>query len=440
MNGTLVFEPLISSPLWLSLAVGAAALLAWYTIDCARRMGRRAAVRIALLMGLGLALPLVILLNPTWHDRVPPPEGKPLLTLLVDTSASMATADGSESQAADPAADSDADPAAGSATRFDQARRIAQSLAMKLADRYEVQLRTFASSAAAVEAPQLADIQPDGQFTDLAGGIAGLLENDRPQGQAIVLVSDGIQNVGGEGGVLEVAERARALAIPIFTKTVGGQAHVRDLAVDVPAPQDLAFVNQQVPIRVELDAQQLAGAVAHVVLTSDGKEIAHEDVTLTTDPTTPLEFRVSHEQSGVFRYEIAVTPLAGEVTEVNNNCTYVLRVIDEPIRVLLLEGKPYWDTKFLLRMLASDPSMELVSIVRLAEGRYLERKLDRPADDEETAERQTSVTGPGGDAAQGRVCASRSGGSSPTWPRCLPTRPGSIRSRSSAWGAMPNRI
>ncbi len=219
MNGTLVFEPLISSPLWLSLAVGAAALLAWYTIDCARRMGRRAAVRIALLMGLGLALPLVILLNPTWHDRVPPPEGKPLLTLLVDTSASMATADGSESQAAD----SDADPAAGSATRFDQARRIAQSLATKLADRYEVQLRTFASSAAAVEAPQLADIQPDGQFTDLAGGIAGLLENDRPQGQAIVLVSDGIQNVGGEGGVLEVAEPPGPWPFPFSPKPSAGR-------------------------------------------------------------------------------------------------------------------------------------------------------------------------------------------------------------------------
>ena len=57
--------------------------------------------RIAVLMGIALALPLTILLNPTWHDRVPPPAGKPLLTVLVDSSASMATHDSPDAGTAD---------------------------------------------------------------------------------------------------------------------------------------------------------------------------------------------------------------------------------------------------------------------------------------------------------------------------------------------------
>jgi hypothetical protein len=52
--------------------------------------------------------------------------------------------------------------------------------------------------------------------------------------------------------------------------------------------------------------------------------------------------------------------------------------VDEPIHVLLLEGKPYWDAKFLLRTLISDSSIEVDSIVRLAEGRFLRRTLSRP--------------------------------------------------------------
>ena len=38
------------------------------------------------------------------------------------------------------------------------------------------------------------------------------------------------------------------------------------------------------------------------------------------------------------------------------------RVIDTPIRVLVLEGKPYWDTKFLLRELSEDQFLKLVKL------------------------------------------------------------------------------
>ena len=83
-------------------------------------------------------------------------------------------------------------------------------------------------------------------------------------------------------------------------------------------------------------------------------------------------------------------PLPGEVTAANNNSPLVLRVVDQPVRVLLLEGKPYWDTKFLIRSLAADESIELTAVVQLAEGRLLERKIarhDKAADDQWTIEK-----------------------------------------------------
>ncbi|MEX0677957.1 MAG: hypothetical protein WD063_12825 [Pirellulales bacterium] len=359
---TLVLEPLIPIALWGSLALGAVALLSWYVVDCARRLGRPAAGRVAALMGLSVALPLFVLLNPTWHERIPPPAGKPVLTVLVDASASMATRD-----------------MADDGSRFDEARRIAEALAARLSDRFEIQLQTFSQASAAVEAGGLEKISPQGPFTDLTAALGGVLQSDRPQGQAVVLLSDGIHNVSGEAAVVTVAQRARALTVPIYAKTLGGLANVRDLAVEVHTPQDLAFVAQRIPIRVELVAQGLAGAVARVTLVDDEREVDRREVILAAEATAQLEFPLRHDKSGVFRYEVRVAPLEGEVTEVNNACTYVLRVVDEPIRVLLLEGKPYWDTKFLLRALGSDPSIELVSVVRMAEGRYLQRTLRRPA-------------------------------------------------------------
>ncbi|HXE55621.1 MAG TPA: hypothetical protein VN541_21535, partial [Tepidisphaeraceae bacterium] len=47
------------------------------------------------------------------------------------------------------------------------------------------------------------------------------------------------------------------------------------------------------------------------------------------------------------------------------------------IRVLVLEGKPYWDSKFLVRTLASVPAVELDSIVRISDGRFINRIVTR---------------------------------------------------------------
>src|SRR5688500_1726795 len=91
--GSVTFDLLIPGTLWLTLALAAAGLVAGY----ARRRpavmsNRRWAVTIAM-MTAGVALVLVILLNPTWVREVRPPPGKPLLTILVDSSSSMATPD-----------------------------------------------------------------------------------------------------------------------------------------------------------------------------------------------------------------------------------------------------------------------------------------------------------------------------------------------------------
>jgi hypothetical protein len=54
-----------------------------------------------------------------------------------------------------------------------------------------------------------------------------------------------------------------------------------------------------------------------------------------------------------------------------------LQVVTQPIRVLLLEGKPYWDSKFLMRTLMADPSIELDAIVRMSANRLHRRVLTR---------------------------------------------------------------
>src|SRR6185312_3404809 len=228
----MTFEPLIPPSLWLALAVIGAALLAWYAWRRPQVLSRRRWGIVIGLMAVALSLTLLILLNPIHVRAIPPPPGKPLLTVLVDGSASMATPD-----------------AGSGSTRYQQAGTIATGVASQLADQFDVRVRTFSGTTTAADARDLASHRPDGQTTDIGAALADNLVEERPQGQAVVLLSDGIQNVGnGADPVLNAVRRARALDVPIYTQTLGGTAGTMDLAVELRAAQDLAFAGQRVPV------------------------------------------------------------------------------------------------------------------------------------------------------------------------------------------------
>ena len=155
---------------------------------------------IVFLMAAGAAAVLFVLLNPTWLEPIPPPAGKPLLTVLADLSTSMATKD-----------------VPGDRTRWEQAARIAQELDREMSGRFDVQLRTFAATPAAADLAQLTSLQPAGDSTDMARALAESIAADRPQGQALVLVGDGGHNA--PGGVAKFAGRGA-------DRPVDGRSHL----------------------------------------------------------------------------------------------------------------------------------------------------------------------------------------------------------------------
>ena len=358
----LTFQPMIPPALWVLLTLACVGCWAWYgwrrPVDVSR--GRWWAI-----LGLtacGLAAVLIILLNPMWLERVLPPGGKPFLSVLVDASASMDTPD-----------------AAPGTTRFEAAQTLARGLAGALRDQLEIRTLVFAESTRPIDLEALPRIRPEGPVTDLAAAIAASLVEDRPQGQSIVLLSDGIHNADGQAArVLDSVRLARGLAAPIYTKTIGGAVEVRDLALDLVSQQELSFIGQRAQVVAQVRRRGLAAPEAAVVLSDEGRAVARRPAAFDAQGRAEARFDVQQPRPGLYRYEVRVEPAPGEVILANNVESFLLRVVDEPIRVLLLEGKPYWDAKFLLRTLSADPSVELDSVVQLSEGRFLRRTLSRP--------------------------------------------------------------
>ncbi|MEX0715142.1 MAG: hypothetical protein WD066_01075 [Planctomycetaceae bacterium] len=368
---SLTFQPQISTALWITLALGAAGLLVWYAVWRPEGVSRARWRGIVGLMAVGTAAVLVILLDPTWEEPVPPPAGKPLLTVLVDESASMAVRD------------------VDGRSRFEAAAAIAGRAAADLEGRFDVRLLRFAESVVPFD-PAAPPAEATGASTDLAAAIAGSLE-ERPQGQAMMVLGDGHHNApGGVRTLLDAARAAKAMDVPLYTITLGGDQVPGDLAIEVLRPQELSFVGQKVAVRTRVRQRGRLAASAAVTLVREEEVLERKTVEFNAADRSGIanvEFTVAQPESGLFRYDVRVEPIAGEITEANNSSPFLLRVVDEPVRVLVLEGKPYWDTKFLLRTLASDPSLEIDALIRLSDSRYARRSSTLAGD------RRTDVGG-----------------------------------------------
>lgn len=361
--GWLDWQPRVSLPLWLALAFVFAVVWVVYVV---RSKGVIPTARRTWVLGIMLiagSIPLILLLNPTWVQPLPPPEGRPLVTVLIDTSASMDVAD------------TEGD----TATRLERARALADKVTAAFDDSFEKRLVTF--DAAARGASDKAETPSElGKRTDLATAIAMAAQSDRPRGQAVVLISDGIHNVGPTRRAVAAAQAARSRGAPVFPISVAKSVVVKNLSLESDAGSRLAFVDQPVQLSAKIVSRGFDPAPVEVVLSRNGEDIETQRVILKTDDTQEVSFMATPDAPGLYRYSVQVGELPGEATKDDNRLSLLVRVIDSPIGVLLLEGKPYWDSKFLARNLSADPSIELESLVMLREDRFMHRTqvFDQP--------------------------------------------------------------
>jgi hypothetical protein len=378
-------QPIIPLAVWAPIVVLAVVALYFYAKALRNRLASRRWRTVLSLTVLVLAAQLLIILNPTWVAEVPPPPGKPTLTVLVDSSVSMNVEDQVVSDS-------------NSVSRFARALEIAQSFDAELTEKYNVHFRTFDVSDRSVRSVDaLRKSTATGKGTDLVVAMENAVRDDT-NGQAILLLTDGAHNGVGDGSELRrVAEKARALATPVFSVALGSDEGVNDLQVRARVSQETAFVNQVIPLIADVQQRGDLTRQVDVELVLDGDIVDSKTVAVEPNLSAQVSFDVEHSQTNAFRYEIRVPPLSTEATAVNNRSVVMLRVIDEPTRVLLLEGKPYWDTKFLMRTLASDASIALTSVIRMTDNRYVERRMVRDipskpdSSDSDTSTSETST-------------------------------------------------
>jgi hypothetical protein len=236
----------------------------------------------------------------------------------------------------------------------------AKSFLEPLAQKYDLRCYAFSRELSPLPLdpahPELPE-QPaqGGGSTYLGDAVAGALNEAAGRPIAgIVLFSDG-QDTGGRS-VSEVAHAAGEARAPIFSVPVGSSTRIRDVAiVDVYTTGQVA-VGDTARVAVTLESQGFDGRPVKVELREGDKLLDSKDLVLRGAEQQQLELTFQATEPGPRYLTVHVPPQPEEpeALRANNTDIAFVRVSEEKIRVLLVEGLPRWDFRFLKNSMRRD--------------------------------------------------------------------------------------
>ncbi|MEJ6568744.1 MAG: hypothetical protein QNL80_07745 [Akkermansiaceae bacterium] len=334
-------------PIWV-IPVGAACaseLIFWsYRYEREALEPKRGRFLLGLRLG-SLAVLAWILLEPV-YSRYEEREIRREVVILIDSSASMNLVDDGQS-----------------ATRSELAQQalersgLLDGLEGKIAVR-EVRAarRALLSDADAIEGWD--------QATDIAGALNEVMEQVPPDQLAgVVLVSDGRHN--RPGSIEDAARRYGILDAPIAVIASGSEIPPKDAAiVSVKAP-DSVYLGDRVRMAAKLKFDGYRGKRAKVTLFSGDEELESREVAIPQDHhREEVRFRHVPDEGGIGEYRIVVSGLEDERFDNNNDWSFKTVVTDARTNVLIIEGAPRWEFRYLRNLFyGRDQSVHLQSVL-----------------------------------------------------------------------------
>ena len=248
-------------------------------------------------------------------------------------------------------------------------------------------LATYGFGQETVEIPQtgspsgepdfswLDNVTPKSPLTAIGDGVRDVISRKRGQPLAgVFLITDGGNNSGIQ--TIEAANLAKQEGVPLYIYGVGITSP-RDIIVGNLFAPEVAFVKDELPVTVRVRGQGLKGESARVTLKLGGETVAEKTVEFSGDDEQVVPLNFTPDKAGVFDLEASIPARDDETVKDNNSVSQRIRVIDEKIKVLLVEQSPRWEFRFLQNVLLRDRRVQLKSVL-IEGGAGLSQAQDSP--------------------------------------------------------------
>lgn len=244
------------------------------------------------------------------------------------------------------------------------------TLLNQLEDKYNLRLYEFARDVDQISSPEELGNTGEGVATssrtqtDLTAALEHVLDNTSPESLAgILLLSDGQHNTTAlpEDSLRQLAVRNT----PLSSVPIGGDLGPVDISLlDLKAPESI-YLDDRVVVTAEVKLDGFLGEKIEAELVSGG-EVVETIAIDVTDVNFRSEIRFVHrpEDKGILDYQIRIKPDDREIFKNNNAWDFKVAVTDDRTNVLLVDGFPRWEFRYLRNLFyGRDKSVHLQSVL-----------------------------------------------------------------------------
>lgn len=174
---------------------------------------------------------------------------------------------------------------------------------------------------------------------------------------AILFVSDGNFNKGNN----PVYSAKKLTMTPIYSLGVGDTIYKRDHFVKNVAVNDVAFINNQFPIVVDIEGNKMGKTGATVTVELDGKTVASQRISYEDGISDfkQVTFLVNATKVGFQQYTVRVDKQSNEYNYQNNARSFYIEVIDSRSKILIISDAPHPDIAALKSVFDADQNLEV---------------------------------------------------------------------------------
>lgn len=249
------------------------------------------------------------------------------------------------------------------AVLVDSARPIFESLGENLDLSYHSfgQSPHLISDDTVVAAEDLAVLEATDPGTSIASSLEAVANSGGIPPAGIVLLSDGIDSATSQRSEAVLRDLG-AREIPVYTVPLG-LPDPDDVSINNIVMQEVAFSGDRVPVRVHLQSEGYEQRTARLSVLLNNRRVSSRVVRFEGGlQFEEVDFRVDIYEKGAAQIDVVIEPFDDEVSITNNRITRSIRVVNEKVNVLYIEGNARWEFRYLRAILKRDPRINATFI------------------------------------------------------------------------------
>ncbi|MCE3278217.1 MAG: hypothetical protein K0S44_408 [Bacteroidetes bacterium] len=174
---------------------------------------------------------------------------------------------------------------------------------------------------------------------------------------AVILASDGLYNKGANP-----VYTSSKLKVPVYTIALGDTTIKKDLILSRVDHNRIAYLGNQFPLEIIVDAKQLKGKSSTLTVTKDNGVLFSQTININSDNyTTTISVLMEAKATGLQHYKVKLTQVPDEVSTINNSRDVFIDVLDARQKILILADAPHPDVSAVKEALLENQNYEVES-------------------------------------------------------------------------------